>query len=142
MGTDGFDNDLDFVIDEAGEGSQQINCPGGAGDVCPEGAFDSDWIETYAGTNPAQACAQDLTGNNEPFDSWIFDLNDDQRANLSDISILGGTPYGKFVNQPGGSVRYDLNADGATTLADISIIGGAPYNKQCRRDDGTVGAPQ
>jgi len=142
MGTDGFDNDLDFVIDEAGEGSQQIACPGGVGDLCPETGFDSDWIETYTGTNPAQACAQDATANNEPFDSWIYDLNDNGTANLSDISIMGGAPYGKFVNQAGGSVRYDLNADGVTNLADVSILGGGPYGKTCRRDDGTVGGPQ
>jgi len=121
-----------------GEG---ITCPGGASDVCPQGAFDSDWIETYVGTNPAQSCAADATLNNEPYDSWIYDLNDDQRANLSDLSMYTG-PYSRFVNQPGSSVRYDFNVDGVTNLADVSILGGAPFNKQCRRTDGTFGEPQ
>jgi hypothetical protein len=120
----------------------QIACPGGAGDLCPEGGFDSDWLETYAGTNPAQACAEDTTNNNEPFDSWLYDVNDSQTANLSDVSILGGAPYNKVVNAVGGSVRYDFNADGTTNLSDVSILGGAPYNKTCRRDDGTFGQPQ
>jgi len=120
----------------------QIACPTGAADLCPEVGFDSDWIESYVGTNPAQACSTNTGANNEPFDSWAFDLNDSQNVNLSDISILGGTPYNKFVNQVGGGVRFDMNADGTTNLADVSILGGAPYNKTCRRDDGTFGQPQ
>jgi hypothetical protein len=122
----------------------QIACPGGAADQCPETGFDSDWIETLAGTNPAQACPADGTPNNEPFDSWLYDVNDDGFADISDVSTLGGAPYNDFVNNiaGGGSVRYDFNADGVTDISDVSILGGTPYNKRCRRDDGTLGQPQ
>lgn len=118
-----------------------ITCPTGAADVCPENGFDSDALETYTGTSPAQACAADLTLNNEPLDSWVPDFNDDTRANLSDITAIGPS-FNKFVNQVGGTTRTDINSDGASNLSDVTAFGPV-FNKQCRRDDGTLfGVPQ
>jgi hypothetical protein len=117
-----------------------IACPGGAGDLCPENGFDSDFLETYVGSNPAQACAQDTTSNNEPYDSWAYDINDDTRANLSDVTGMGPS-FGKFNNAAGGNIRTDLNSDGITNLSDVTGFGPF-FGKQCRRVDGTFGTPQ
>jgi hypothetical protein len=121
--------------------SPYIACPGGAADICPENGFDSDAQETYAGTSPAQACSADVTLNNEPLDSWVFDFNDDTRANISDITAMGPS-FNKFVNAAGGTTRTDINSDGATNISDVTAFGPF-FNKQCRRDDGTLfGVPQ
>ena len=58
-------------------------------DVCPESGFDTDALETYLGSNPAQSCSADATANNEPYDSWAYDFNDDTRASNPDIIIMG-----------------------------------------------------
>lgn len=96
-----------------------IACPGGASDVCPENGFDSDHLETYVGSNAAQACAQDTTLNNEPFDSWAYDFNDDQRANLSDVTAMG-TSFNKFVNA---NIAYGtaITVNTAVAAADIQV---------------------
>jgi hypothetical protein len=203
-----------------------IACPGGLTDVCPEKGFDSDFLETYVGSNPAQACAQDTTVNNEPYDSWAYDKVDDTRSSLSDVTSIGPV-FGKFINanvaygtaitlaadqDPGtggdqdatttqailyysstgdpavvgdiinidnesmkvwavdtaantvsvirgwwGSLgtthaagatinkaagsRHDINGDGLMSLSDVTAYGPF-FGKQCRRVDGTFGAPQ
>jgi hypothetical protein len=122
---------------DPGGTSPFISCPGGATDVCPENGFDSDALETYVGTNAAQACPANVTPNNEPYDSWTYDFNDDTRANLSDVTAMGPS-FNKFVNAVGGTVRTDINVDGQTNLSDVTAMGPF-FNKQCRRDDGTLG---
>lgn len=137
--TDRGGGDLSGVSDSGGIG-QGISCPGGSADLCPENAFDSDWIETYVGSNPVQACPRNSGLNNEPWDSWQPDFNDDQRANLSDIVALGPS-FGKFVNAPGGSIRFDITANGLVDLSDVTSFG-LFFSKQCRRTDGTFGQQQ
>jgi len=137
----GFDTDRgggDYIgFSDPGGIGDGIACPGGVTDVCPNHSFDSDWFETYTGSNPAQACTEDTTANNEPLDSIMYDFNDSGAVNLSDISIMGGSSYGKFVNQAVSGTRFDVNADGAINLSDVSIMGGPPYSyDNCRRTDG------
>lgn len=103
----------------------------------------SDVMETYLGTDPGKACAQDAPANNEsPMDNWPYDLDDNSVAGLSDITKFG-PPFNLNVNQgpfngvPG--VRFDLNNDGVITLADITKFS-AVFNKKCGTA-GTLGIP-
>jgi hypothetical protein len=138
--TDRGGGDTTSPVGETGGIGEGIVCPGGPTDSCPENAFDSDWIEFYVGTNPAEACAQNDAFNNEPYDSWLWDFNDDRRANLSDVTFMGPS-FGKFVNAPGGNKRTDVNADGLTSLSDVTAFG-PHFGKRCRATDGTFGEPQ
>jgi hypothetical protein len=115
------------ATDPGGVGSP---CPGGASDICAETGFDSDWIETYTIRESAQPCSSDSLLNNEGSDAWVWDVNDDTRANLSDIVALGPA-YGLFVNAPNGDIRFDMNSDGAVNLSDLVAYGPA-FNKQCQ----------
>jgi hypothetical protein len=118
------------TIGAADPGGVGLSCPGGLADTCPEVGFDSDWLETYTQKEPAQSCSRDATINNEGSDAWIWDVNDDTRANLSDIVAFSST-FGLFANSPGGDVRFDMNADGSINLSDI-VVYGPVFNKQCR----------
>jgi hypothetical protein len=139
--TDRGGGDVPGLDPDAGGTGQGIACPGGPTDLCPENAFDSDWLEFYVGSNPAQACAQDTIANNEPYDSWVWDFNDDTRANISDLAGIGPS-FSKFVNDPSaGTRRTDVNSDGQTNLTDVTAFG-PHFNKQCRATDGTFGGPQ
>ncbi|MDO8614242.1 MAG: hypothetical protein Q7T33_00715 [Dehalococcoidia bacterium] len=123
---------------------------GDAADACPtlftswltplgDGDCDAFLLarESFLGTNPADNCP--ATGvvsgtpgggaNDEEPDAWPVDINDDQRAGLSDIlayiPVFGTTgpdlPY---------KARYDVNADNNVGLQDILMF--IPFfNRTC-----------
>jgi hypothetical protein len=88
--------------------------------------------ENFIGTDPADRCGDTAIANDEdgPGESpWPPDFNDNQRANISDIVLIGPS-----FNQMGPGLpydpRFDLNASGAVTLSDVVAIGPF-FNKVC-----------
>ena len=87
---------------------------GGAG-------YDSDWIETYLGTDADQPCSltKDVFDETE-IDAWIFDTNGSGSATLGDV--LGIAPvFLQLVTTPE-HARYDWNVDGFVSLSDVLSI--------------------
>ncbi len=102
------------------------------GDVCDHSDADGwvDAVEVFTGTNPLVKCAANTGTNNESPDLLPTDFNDDQRTNLSDVSMMG-QHYNKFLNGPPGyNVRYDLNMSNGITLSDVSLMSPS-YNTIC-----------
>jgi hypothetical protein len=92
--------------------------------TCPGGAF-RDSIEALLGTNPALRCAGTATANDEPgADAWPLDLNDDQRANTTDIG-----QYVTALNETT-PIRLDLNLSGVVNTIDIGFFVPA-LNQSC-----------
>jgi FtsP/CotA-like multicopper oxidase with cupredoxin domain len=101
--------------------------------VTPLGDEDLDgWTnlaESKIGTALGAGCASTASANDEPVDAWPPDMNDDQRANLSDV-ILFGPHFNKISPDPGYSPRFDLNSDGRVNLSDVVLMGPS-FNKSC-----------
>jgi hypothetical protein len=92
--------------------------------------------EAFIGTDPVDWCADDTITNNErgpafgePLSPWPPDINDSQRANLSDVVRLGPA-YNKVSPDPAYNSRFDLNANGAVNLSDV-VLFGPFFNKTC-----------
>lgn len=98
---------------------------GGNGGVL---AYDSDFVETYVGTDARQPCS--LTGSviDEPLDAWLFDINGDQKATLSDVLAI--SPYFNALASTAAARRFDWNANGFVGLSDVLRISVA-FNKTC-----------
>jgi hypothetical protein len=100
-----------------------LDTDGGGADIgydgVPEGGFDSDWLETYLGNDPARPCADTYgaaNANDETVDNWMFDFNDDGKPALGDV-----LQYISRVNRPADTPelrRFDFNVDVFISLVD------------------------
>jgi len=98
------------------------------GDGVGDFGYDSDWLETYVGTDARQPCSLSATLSDEPLDAWIYDTNDDGRATLSDYLAIA--PVFLQVATTAAHRRFDWNGDGSVGLSDALSI--APvFNKLC-----------
>jgi hypothetical protein len=69
------------------------------------------------GTNPAAKCALTSQPDDEPSpDAWPADFNDDQRANVLDVSQFSS----RFNSGQMYAARYDFNGDGYINVLDVS----------------------
>ncbi len=92
--------------------------------------------ENFVGTDPDDTCPDTSAPNDErgpsvgePLSPWPPDINDTQRVNLSDVSLMSAA-YNKAVGEPGYSQRVDLNANDMVNLSDVSVM--SPfYNRSC-----------
>jgi hypothetical protein len=120
---DKFDVDADGDFLDAGE---RDNCPSdsnpgqadneldGLGDVCDtddDNDVFADQIESYLGTDPLDACADD------PSDSaWPLDIDNDTLITITGDLLNYRGRVGAAAGGPGWSQRVDLNGDGAITI--------------------------
>lgn len=121
------DADYDTVVDSVD------NCPNWANTnqamppwIVPSDGTDPDCDgvrtarEEYVGTDPAQHCNADTTGNNEP-DAWAVDMNDNQLVSIQDITmfsqVFGATDQSANWNQ-----RFDLNQNSQISISDITFF--------------------
>ena len=106
---------------------------GGSGS--PSAGFDSDWLETYVGTDADQPCALTSSlADEQDIDAWLYDVNGSGTATLGDV--LGVSPFflkPAEIDTHGGSaadhVRFDWNADGFVSLGDVLSISPVFLNK-------------
>jgi hypothetical protein len=108
--------------------------------VVPPGDSDCDAFtdssESFSGTLPGTKCASTSAANDEaPPDAWPVDFNDDQIANVLDVSTFSsrfnssapGPPYG---------VRFDFNGDGKVNVLDVSHYSSL-FGKSCGAESPT-----
>jgi hypothetical protein len=109
----------------------------------PGAGFFPDSSELFMGTDPADACADTYTFNDErgpaysePLSPWPPDFNDSGYTDIGDLVALAehwtylGNPYG---------IRYDLNANGFCDIGDL--VGLATYWVGTGYNTCTVGMP-
>jgi hypothetical protein len=92
--------------------------------------------ETFFGTDPADACSDTATPDDErgsafgePEPAWAFDINDDQVADFGDV-LAFAPHFGKTFPDPAYSVRFDFFTDSTVDFGDVLQY--APYfNKDC-----------
>jgi len=95
------------------------SCPGPDSD----GDAFADGDEVFVGTDPADACADTITPNDEADDKWPADFDDSQSINLVDLNKLLPPPLGSWGATPGNgpySVRRDIVPDGVINLPDLN----------------------
>lgn len=126
--------------------SDQADADGdGVGDACdncvsvatswivPTGDTDcdgfADTTEQFIGTDPNQMCNATAGWFDEPVQFWPPDLNDDELAGLTDVTMFR-VPFNHHDTDPEYSVRYDWNGDGLIGLADVTRYTGF-FNKRC-----------
>jgi hypothetical protein len=135
-------NQLNTDGDEYGDACEQPQCVTVINHwIVPPGDDDCDGFpstvaasgkapESFLGTDPAAKCAASSTANNEPLpDAWPFDFNDDQKANILDVSTFS-SHFNKNSPDPNYAVRWDFNADSRVNILDISQFS-ALFNKSC-----------
>ena len=84
----------------------------------------SDNLELYLGTDPNDACPDNLT---DP--AWPPDFNNNQVSNIIDVLYFGDKINKKVADDPSLS-RYDFNMDGTINIIDVLYMG--PYmSKRC-----------
>ncbi|MDP9181018.1 MAG: serine hydrolase [Chloroflexota bacterium] len=138
---DAYDTDGDGLADgvdpdDDNDGQLDVNdaCPIRATSwPTPIGDNDCDGftmaIETYVGTDGGLACAATPTANDEAVDAMPADLNDDQKVNVTDRTLMALALKAYIANNVAGyNQRHDLNADGAINVTDRTIV--ALYIKQ------------
>lgn len=90
----------------------------------------SDSVEKYAGTDPADGCADN---NNDA--AWPPDFDNDGIVSIGDInSFIFPTrirKYGTSVGNKKYNPRWDLNADGSINMTDIQITS-SYFNIRCK----------
>ncbi|MCH8919987.1 MAG: hypothetical protein IIA23_04680 [Chloroflexi bacterium] len=110
--------------DQWGDACEAVGCIAVAtvwetpfGDTDCDGFTTAD--EDFMGTDFLDACMNTNTADDEGLpDTWPFDFNDNQRADLSDV--LGYIPvFNSFFPIAPYDPRYDLDASGGITLADV-----------------------
>ena len=129
------DSDIKGVLGTTGtlgSGSWDTDSAGSdpliGGDGVGDFGYDSDWLETYLGTDARQACSLSSTLSDEPLDAWIFDTNDDGKATLGDVLAIA--PVWLQVATTPAHKRFDWNGDGSVGLSDVLSI--APvWLKKC-----------
>ena len=90
----------------------------------------SDGDEVFMGTDPLSGCAATSTASDEALpDAWPFDLDDDQRAGITDVlSYL--TVFNTSAPGPPYDRRFDLDASGLIGIVDVlSYL--AVFNQTC-----------
>jgi len=140
--TDGDANGDACDSDDDNDGTADVsdNCPlvsnpgqgdydgDGLGDACDADADNDGFTnttETYVGTDPLDECANTDTWNDEPDDRWSLDFNDDQYADIFDLTLYI-TPDRHFETDIGtfpGDERFDIfPGPGFPGSTDIDII--------------------
>ncbi len=119
------DADINTVLGATGTASAGSWDTDGGGadtgvDAVPDLGYDSDWLETYIGIDARQPCALSTTLSDEPLDSWIFDVNDDQKATLGDVLAIA--PVFLQTATTDAHRRFDWNGDGTVSLSDVLSI--------------------
>jgi hypothetical protein len=72
------------------------------------------------GTDPSAACALTPIRNDEPPpDAWPADFNDDQKANVLDVSQYSSR-FDSAAPGPPYEARLDFNGDGRIDVLDVS----------------------
>lgn len=114
-----------------GAGSWDTDAAGGdtlSGDGIGDAGYDSDFLETYIGTDARQPCSLSASLSDEPLDAWVFDVNDDQKATLGDVLAIAPV-FLQTATTPAHR-RFDWNVDGSVSLSDVLAM--APvFNKTC-----------
>ena len=100
-----------------------------AGDPDCDGFTDTS--ETFAGTLTGVSLRRNLCGvNDEPGpDAWPVDFNDDQKANVLDVSQYSSR-FNSNAPGPPYAVRYDFNGDGHINVLDVSRFSSV-FGKSC-----------
>jgi len=75
-------------------------------------------VESYLGTDPADACADDPAD-----DAWPLDMNKDKFVTMADVNRYAGK-IGRPVSADPLLRRLDLNQDNFTTMADVNKYAG------------------
>ena len=109
-------------------------------DGVPWPAGNPDLGSTYrlqkSGTDPTDACADDTTPDNErgpdfgePLSPWLFDINDDQIASISDVLLYIGV-WQAEVGDLDFDPRFDTTADGIISISDVLLYIGV-WQQSC-----------
>jgi hypothetical protein len=109
--------------------SQEVpSWPVPTGDDDCDGSTSAD--EYFIGTEAAQHCAATSAPNDEPLpDAWPVDFNDDQRANISDVTRFS-SKFNSMAPGPPYDVRFDFNSDGRINISDVTRFSQF-FNKSC-----------
>jgi hypothetical protein len=100
----------------------------GLGDACDESDGDSfsDAVELYLGTDPLDACPDDLND-----DAWPLDTNKDKSVTIvGDVTSFHG-PIGAGPDSPEWSQRLDLNEDSFITVVGDVLMYRGMAGKSC-----------
>ena len=90
----------------------------------------TDASETFAGTLPGTHCAATSTANDEASpDAWPVDFNDDQKANVLDVSQYSSR-FNSIAPGPPYAARYDFNGDNKVNVLDVSKFSSL-FGKSC-----------
>ncbi len=84
-----------------------------------DGDGENAWLETFVGTEDAQACSATTTKEDEPLDSFFSDFDDSKRTDIFDIVILKPAFF-KIATQGAYIQRVDL--DGSTRVDIFDIV--------------------
>jgi hypothetical protein len=90
----------------------------------------TDTSETFSGTLTNTKCAATPGANDESLpDAWPVDFNDDQKANVLDVSQYSSR-FNSVAPGPPYAVRFDFNGDSKINVLDVSRFS-ALFGKSC-----------
>jgi hypothetical protein len=98
-----------------------------------------DGAEGFVGTDPADACADTESANDEADDKWPSDFDDNRIINITDLFQVLPPYFGSSTGDPNYSARQDLDPNGVINIADMFKVLPPTFGQTCADDPGKPG---